>query len=375
MATLPEVTLNSRRDSIAHLEDLGPDVDAPNTEPPRRSPRLRLTELLDKFWQRYYRFVAQGAELLEKMYKDGCTTSFKTNIESIEEENSSLTLLYGEIRGLSTSSEPENDLVQAIDRVNSITNQIIVRAERLDKETMSTVSLNSFFSKRLGSTKSNASSLRREAALKKATLEMELVAQNDEDVLVEQMERLQLEEDRRRAEADLALRKKQREIQQRQKLKEIEIEKAKIKILDEEEALEEESPIMHDEGLFRPTNLLASRPTAKGVEVLSAPPSRIDSRPIMMNPENRTPEVGNSTHGLQQGSMLNPFVPEFRPRSDMERLTEALVNSVTISRLPIPEPVVFKGDPLMYPDWLASFNTLIDSRGIPPDERIHYLKK
>jgi hypothetical protein len=36
---------------------------------------------------------------------------------------------------------------------------------------------------------------------------------------------------------------------------------------------------------------------------------------------------------------------------------------------------VFVGDPLQYPDWKASFSALIENKGIPAADRIHYLKR
>ena len=56
-------------------------------------------------------------------------------------------------------------------------------------------------------------------------------------------------------------------------------------------------------------------------------------------------------------------------------LTRAFAEQVSINRLPAPEPTVFSGDPMRYPSWKGAFQTLIDQRGIPPLERIHYLKR
>ena len=38
-----------------------------------------------------------------------------------------------------------------------------------------------------------------------------------------------------------------------------------------------------------------------------------------------------------------------------------LVQSICLSRLPLPEPCVCTGDPLNYPTWKASFDTLINT--------------
>ena len=48
---------------------------------------------------------------------------------------------------------------------------------------------------------------------------------------------------------------------------------------------------------------------------------------------------------------------------------------VNVTRLPIPEPGVFLGDPLGYPAWKSAFSALIGNHSTPPDQRVHYLKR
>ena len=52
-----------------------------------------------------------------------------------------------------------------------------------------------------------------------------------------------------------------------------------------------------------------------------------------------------------------------------------LAEAISESRLPIPEPVTFNGEPLSYTDWKVSFQTLIDRKNIPTTEKIYYLRK
>ena len=93
---------------------------------------------------------------------------------------------------------------------------------------------------------------------------------------------------------------------------------------------------------------------------------------------------------------LNPdatrFIPEsarsqhtgYEPPSSfmdttMERTTTKvmadLAEQLYISRIPIPEPPVFSGDPLEYAFWKSAFETLIEKKQIPEEEKIHYLKR
>lgn len=56
-------------------------------------------------------------------------------------------------------------------------------------------------------------------------------------------------------------------------------------------------------------------------------------------------------------------------------LANALADSINISRLPVPEPAVFNGDPIKYKDWKMSFQMLIEGKNIPVSEKIYYLRK
>ncbi|XP_014677999.1 PREDICTED: uncharacterized protein LOC106817812 [Priapulus caudatus] len=92
-------------------------------------------------------------------------------------------------------------------------------------------------------------------------------------------------------------------------------------------------------------------------------------------PYNSQPSDSGARH---VDSTLDANVKEWKPlepKNDITAFAEALSASIGLSRLPVPEPPVFQGDPLEYPDWEASFAALIESRGIPVQERIHYLKR
>ena len=76
--------------------------------------------------------------------------------------------------------------------------------------------------------------------------------------------------------------------------------------------------------------------------------------------------------------LLNPDTLERQsapPKSDVLLIAEALAASVNANRLPVPDMSIFYGDPLDYPDWKASFYALVETRGVPPQERIHHLKR
>ncbi|XP_067309062.1 uncharacterized protein [Pseudorasbora parva] len=54
-------------------------------------------------------------------------------------------------------------------------------------------------------------------------------------------------------------------------------------------------------------------------------------------------------------------------------LVRTLAEAITANRVPIPEPEVFKGDPLKYNDWKLSFFTLIDRKNLLAQEKLFFL--
>ena len=58
------------------------------------------------------------------------------------------------------------------------------------------------------------------------------------------------------------------------------------------------------------------------------------------------------------------------------QLSLALMSQINLSRAPYAEPAVFTGEnPLDFPEWLSSFESLIKTRGIPANEHMRYLQK
>ncbi len=55
-------------------------------------------------------------------------------------------------------------------------------------------------------------------------------------------------------------------------------------------------------------------------------------------------------------------------------MAQAITSSLTLSRLPVPEPTTFTDDPLKFIDWKVSFKALIDQKPLPVSEKMFYLK-
>nr|XP_057939970.1 uncharacterized protein LOC131136762 [Doryrhamphus excisus] len=56
-------------------------------------------------------------------------------------------------------------------------------------------------------------------------------------------------------------------------------------------------------------------------------------------------------------------------------LVKTLAEAIIANRVPIPEPDIFKGDPLKYNDWKLSFCALIDRKNLPTQEKLFFLRK
>ena len=59
----------------------------------------------------------------------------------------------------------------------------------------------------------------------------------------------------------------------------------------------------------------------------------------------------------------------------MRRLADSLTQRQDRDSLPRPEPEVFTGNPLRYPNWIKSFETFIERKTQNPSERLYYLGK
>lgn len=67
--------------------------------------------------------------------------------------------------------------------------------------------------------------------------------------------------------------------------------------------------------------------------------------------------------------------PSSPPNADVSYLAQAVQNSMTLNRIPMPEPTFFNGDPIHFIEWKASFQSLIDKRHVSSADKLYYLKK
>ncbi|XP_063955602.1 uncharacterized protein LOC135154201 [Lytechinus pictus] len=70
-----------------------------------------------------------------------------------------------------------------------------------------------------------------------------------------------------------------------------------------------------------------------------------------------------------------PLQPPQTTSVDVQGLCKALADNMYHTRLPMPVPRTFSGDPLEFVEFDKGFKTLIENRGIPPTEMLYYLKQ
>jgi hypothetical protein len=132
--------------------------------------------------------------------------------------------------------------------------------------------------------------------------------------------------------------------------------------------------------------------TAEGQTTVQAELSNAIHSPSQKSPIQTTfvPKVTvvqkESPPGLPDQSRLDPHasafqlkveppVPNANINSEAATFARVIADSLDLSRLPVPEPTIFTGDPMHYIDWKLSYQTLIDRRNIPLGDKIFYLKR
>ncbi|XP_039463550.1 uncharacterized protein LOC120436748 isoform X2 [Oreochromis aureus] len=94
-------------------------------------------------------------------------------------------------------------------------------------------------------------------------------------------------------------------------------------------------------------------------------------------------KISSACYRRQIEPQLNPNAASFQPHQAIPEMTmtqesvslaQAIASSLSMNRLPVPEPASFSGDPLQFTDWKMSFMNLIDRKPLPASEKMFYLK-
>ena len=86
------------------------------------------------------------------------------------------------------------------------------------------------------------------------------------------------------------------------------------------------------------------------------------------------PSYANPVPGPQVSVPTDPM-QGYNANIAMHDAMRALVEQVTLSRVPCVEPPVFSGEVTEYVTWRDAFMSLITGKGIPKEERLHHLNK
>ena len=178
-----------------------------------------------------------------------------------------------------------------------------------------------------------------------------------------------------RIEAELAQRKL--ELEQMEAKKQIEIARAKMKVYQEVEEFEDDMDSIEDDHLqTSPIQINLETEVASFI-----PPQE----PKYSVPDANTP---NSTaQPVLQFQDVHPVEKETTHPAHVERqvspanidtitsIVTATADSFSLSRLPAPEPTIFSGEHILYPDWKSSFPALIHRKNLPSSHKMYYLKR
>ncbi len=325
-----------------------------NTDEPRRSERTKTPtekmlayqkEEVSKKEKRltslYEQWKTQVREAREKLKSDITEAQLSSLVDILEKGRDDIMKLYTEIRALVT---PTADLRRRIDACEAVTRDIVkIIYERLsgvdgefdaerEKCRLRELLDRDYAQSIYGSTAAQSCvTLSSYIALKRADAAAELAAKEAEYKIVQeerkQKERIKALEEQHKKELET----ERSELERLQAGRDVEAARARLEADDREIQMNDIQSVKSEQ--VSPNS--ASQPPAphpSNAAILSAPP------------------------GVAQ-------------------LAQAVQDSITMNRLPIPEPTVFSGEPIHFIEWKASFMSLIDQKGISAADKLYYLKK
>ena len=295
------------------------------TEKARENKITALTNLFWKLHGKFAREIIQTETTLAKFCTKDTLGEMELNLEQGLQE---IEHIYEEMKMLSTAA-PDQTIRMAIDRVTADKDLLVaaITLRMTDQHTEQSTT----HSHRSSSSRRSALEAEANAAAHMAELE----ALKEADVKEEQLFHLETAERARRAEVEAELKRQRRAIEQQRIEKLLRMEEAKVRVYCRNEPLESKL-----------SNLFAKKtPTATSTD--------------------------------RKSTLVQQSKPEESPQqiNDFSALADAFAASMSLSRLPAPEPTIFNGDPLKYHDWSIAFKTLIEDKRITEREKIQYLKK
>ncbi|XP_066553505.1 uncharacterized protein LOC136721589 [Amia ocellicauda] len=376
-------------DAQQHCADMQPQAaegtgdNHTSSQEPHRSQRVRRftekgQELHDQQVRRFAHRFSVSYEKWKAIAKDAkqalsgqCSNNLlRDHITKISNASDNLNVVYEDLRHIDI---PDQDTRRRADTCEAVTRTIIQTAKALldtrggeeqrvksiepviEAAASDKVSVNSHRTKSSAHSQTNSritsrssqSSARRDAAAEVAANEATLKVLLEQERHIKELERLETEaanlranQEAENAERQRVLEAKRRELERLETIKKLEAAKARQQVYEQSECSDEE--------IF-------------GLLHQCVPPK-----------ENE--EVKHESSLLQHCSPPHSLTQP-KQEDNTAALVRAFAESISASRLPVPEPTTFNGDPLRFNDWKVSFQTLIDRKNIPAEEKIYYLRK
>ncbi|XP_060760079.1 uncharacterized protein LOC132870455 [Neoarius graeffei] len=308
------------------------------------------------------------------------------HIIRIEKELAELNGMYDAYRTVDT---PTHDMRCKLDKSTSITNVIIQNAKSriqgADDEllwpeagsvfssSVSSISLSVIKGCGANSICSNESLAKRQEAIAEyAATRAVLKIMNEQELRREELEVLQAKDKQIIADqeaAALARRLQEEREEVERKIKRQNEEVALLKKQQEENATRRQSVENLQRELDRLERLKQLNAVIAKLQVYDEVNMAMDQRP----------DIPMSVQAAKQADCGQDVQLNVSSRggisSDIQDLVKVLAEAISANRLPVPEPTIFYGDPLKFNHWKLSFQTLIERKNIPDEEKIFFLEK
>lgn len=402
----------AEQDKVAtQVQQLQVSADKTQTSDVRRSQRVRiltdkgktlqearLNNLKGSFEQKYKRWKYHINGLKRAMKDNDDMDLIFEVVSTINALQSEVDKLYDEIRNI-TSPEPEirrkNDTCLAITTAANKKAQCFLNGEAENspwpdsdsvfEATVSSIisatsNMSRSVSKLFSQTSHDSLQKRQEAAAEVAATQEVLKIMKTQHQYEEEIKILEAEDERITAEREaleremdaekarrkaqfisesttrkIRLEEKKKEVERLEELKRHNAAQARLQVyaesINDDVKSHSSSPFLQKQGDYvSPPNL-------------HTPPSQ----PLMLTQDTTSFNQSSQAHIAQSDTSAAP--------NGVSDLVKALAEAITANRIPIPEPVVFSGDPLTYNDWKLSFQTLIDRKNLPAQEKLFFLRK
>ena len=334
-------------------------------------------QLIKKFHEAYDAWKTQATDIESLMAKRKTSSPMERNeaILHLKDLRKKTEKIYEKLRDARPPGQEIRQKMDACDALTQTLEKQSIRgdsaASRNDEDGRSVRSKSSKASTRSSRSRTSRSSKTSSLIdLKKADAAAELAAKEAEFNVMQKEAQLKTELTRRKL-----------ELEQMEVKKQIEIARAKLKVYQEVEEFEDDMDSVEDDPfdtssvqIQLETDLASSLPLQEPKHSISDTNTPNSTAQPNQRPKevHRFPTECENTH---------PLCDQVQPQAStanvdtITSIVTAIADSFSMSRLPAPEPTVFSGEPMHYPDWKSSFHALIHRRNLPSSDKMYYLKR